>query len=61
MLNVQIFSEILGKNLQNAIFFCTFAVFIQKNHENDKARCEKHANITKEIALRSRTELLKLL
>jgi hypothetical protein len=61
MLNVQFFSELLGKNLQNAKKICTFAVFFQKNHENDKARCEKHANITKEIALRSRTELLKLL
>jgi len=61
MLNVQFFSELLGKYLHTAIFFGTFAVFFQKNHENDKARCEKHANITKEKALRSRTELLKLL
>ena len=57
MLNVQIFSELLGKNLQNAKKNCTFAVFFQKNHENDKARCEKHANITKEIASRRRTKL----
>ena len=27
----------------------------------EKARCEKHANIIKEIALRSRTELLKFI